>query len=169
MSVAMALCLLTVGALAAGQWKQFSSDQGKFSVYLPGEPKEQSQTVSTPVGPLTLHMYLVEQGVGTAYVAAYADYDEKLVQLTSKETLLDGARDGQVKSVRGKLVSEKRIFLSGHPGRELKIQVTDKLYLRSRLYLVENRLYQVLVVTHKGAIDGPDANRVLGSFKLTGR
>jgi len=155
-------------ALAGPQFKSFASKAGAFSVLMPGTPQQQTKVVDSPAGKLHVHLFVVPlDGGNTAYMASYIDYDPQLIAAAPADKLLDGARDGQVSSVKGKLASEKRLKLGRHPGRELRITLKQGMFIRSRLYLVGNRLYQCLVVGKKAVVNSADAGRFFGSFKTT--
>jgi len=148
-------------------WKEFRSSEGAFSVLMPGTPEESTETLSTEIGPLNLHSFTVNQRE-RSYGVVYADYPEALVQNTDPEGILDGARDGAVAKVQGKLLSESFIDLDNHPGREIKVESSDRTAtLRARVYLVNNRLYQTVWAGPKEDSSSEEVDRFLDSFELT--
>jgi hypothetical protein len=164
-------CLAVLTALAvpasAQEWKKFSGDSGRFSVDLPGEPKQQKQEVPTDAGKITLTMYIVEAGNG-GYFVALSDFPAALVQAADPEALLTNARDGAVRNVRGKLTGDKAITLGEYKGREIQFEAgnaTMKIVGQARLYLVGNRLYQLLVVGQQAEALEQSA-RFFNSFRL---
>jgi hypothetical protein len=163
--------VLTVGyGFAQTAWKEFNSKSGRFTVQLPGAPKDQKQTLKTEVGPIDLYLYAFEVSKEFAYIVSYADYPEALVKQGSKDKMLEGARDGAVKNINGKLRSgsDKKVTLNGHPGREFIIDAPDNvLVLKARQYLVNNRLYQTIAVVPKGKESSADVTKFIDSFKLT--
>jgi len=151
----------------AGDWKTLTSKAGRFTVMMPGEAKEQKQDVPTPAGKITMTMYILEKD-GTAYFATFNDYPAELIQKSEADTLLDGARDGAVGNVKGKLLEEKKIKVDAFPGREITFEALGGMFIgRSRIYLVKERLYQVMVLSPKAAGLPKDAGKYLDSFKLT--
>ncbi len=167
MTLVAALGLLAAASASAQEWKKFSGDSGRFSVELPGEPKQQKQDVQTDAGKITITMYIVEVGNG-GYFVALSDFPAALVQAADPEVLLANARDGAVRNVRGKLVSDKAITLGEHQGREIQFEADNpagKIVGRARLYLVGNRLYQLLVVG-QGAEALEQSGKFFGSFRL---
>jgi hypothetical protein len=131
---------------------------------MPGTPKEQTQQAAG----ITLKMYVVAQG-NDGYAVGYADVPgvaaEQGFQL---EARLDGARDGAIRNVNGKLREEKKLTLEGkYPGREFIADVPEKkLVLRARLYIVNGRLYQTLVVGVADFANSDTATKFLDSFAL---
>jgi hypothetical protein len=79
---------------------------------------------------------------------------------------LDGGREGAVAKVNGKLLSETPLTLEGYPGREMTISA-GQLGVRSRMYLVDNRAYSIIITGPVGELNLPRVDEVLNSFKLT--
>jgi hypothetical protein len=158
--------LLTV---ETDSWKEFRSQAGRFSVRLPGTPKEDKQAIDTAVGKIDMFLFVYEVSNDVAYLIMYNDYPEDVVAKADKTTMLDGARDGAVENVKGKLRSEKNVSISGSPGREIVVDTSDAPLstIKSRMYLVKNRLYQVMAVVPKGKETSKDVDKFLDSFKLT--
>jgi hypothetical protein len=166
------LALLLQPGLTPAQdqkWKPFSSKAGGFSVLVPGVPTEKDQAITTLAGVINCKMYEVTLAQG-ALVTAYNDLPQK-VQPGGEKAVLDGARDGAVANVKGKLLSDKDIKLGTAPGREVEIDVQGKARIRTRIYLVNgSRMYQVMVVGANADFPASkDANRFLDSFKLIGK
>jgi len=162
------------GALLTGcgetTWSEFSSAEGAFSVLMPGAPTEETQTQDTEMGAIDVHSFTFEQG-GVAYLVGYNIFPAAVIEAASPAALLNGARDGQAKAVNGTLVNEQEITLGAYPGRDVEILVENSdgtSSLRSRTFLVEDRLYQVMVVGPKGQSSSPDTIKFLDSFKLLG-
>jgi hypothetical protein len=114
-------------------------------------------------------MFVAEQGQ-QAWLVGYSDYPEATVQASDAAPMLAGARDGGVGNVNGQLVSDAEVTLNGYPGREFSASVTQagqEMMLRERVYLVGNRLYQVLVLVPKGQENSTEVEDFLQSFQLT--
>jgi hypothetical protein len=103
-------------------------------------------------------------------VVAYSDYPAEIIEQTDPQALLDSSRDGAVNNLGGTLVSEEVIDLAGNPGRSLVISANanqeQTATINSRIYLVENRLYQVLVVSPEGTESLEESLSFLDSFDL---
>lgn len=167
--------LLLVGALlltacesTAVTTEAFSSEAGQFSIETPAPFEETQQSVETPVGPIEIRTYTAETEE-TAYVVAYSDYPPEMVNETDPQMLLNSSRDGAVTNLGGTLVSEEEIELDGYPGRSLVISANTQnqaATINSRIYLVDNRLYQILVVAPEGGEDAAVSEQFLSSFDL---
>ena len=69
--------------------------------------------------------------------------------------------------MEGTLASEKDIKLGEYPGREIQIDVANGNRLfRVRAYLVDQRLYQVVILGTKENATSKAADKFLDSFKL---
>ena len=125
--------------------------------------------MDTDAGPIEVHMFVAEQGQ-KAWLVGYSDYPEALVEASDPATMLAGARDGAVSNVNGQLVSDAEITLNGYPGREFSASVTQngqEIVLRQRVYMVGNRLYQVVVIAPKGEENSTEVEDFFQSFRLT--
>lgn len=161
--------ILFVGLVAGCErfrWKEFSSAEGGFSALFPSTPAEHSQKINTQAGAIELHLIGAEQS-GREYMVAYNDYPQTLIETSHPGKVLDGARDGAVGNLRGRLLKETQISLEQYPGRELTIRVPDGgRLMQTRIYIVKNRLYQVGVVTSEEAAGSKETGKFLDSFKL---
>lgn len=161
--------LLTCGCGAA-EWKEFSSKDGRYSVSMPGTPKETTQKVPTPAGEIVTNVATLEPSKGVGYAVSYNDMpfdDDKLKQPGVVDNVLDGSANGQVTNVKGKLISQKAIKLGEFPGREVHFEVPGQGEIRSRIFLVGKRLYQTMVQGPKASVTSKDADKFLDSFKVT--
>lgn len=163
------VCAPLLADAPAAQLKEFSSKAGRFSVLLPGTP--QQSTVPEPGGndgAVMQYQFTVDAGNG-ALVVSYQDNpnlkgasDERLQEALAR--VQDKVRAG----FGGNPVSSKPIKLAGRfPGLDYQcdIPAAGGIY-RSRSYLVDTRLYQVIAVGAKEFATSPQTEQVLGSFKL---
>jgi hypothetical protein len=104
----------------------------------------------------------------SAYNISYADYSTEMTKTVPADKLLEEGRDAGIQSVNGRLISEKRISLEGSPGREVVIDLpgSEKVTVRARLYLVDNRLYDIVFGGPPAAAKGPSTDAFMASFKL---
>jgi hypothetical protein len=168
------LFILILGVLilsACGQttadWQDFSSTDGKFSVRMPGDPKEESNTITTDSGEITIHLFGVPIG-NTDYIVAYSDYPAELVNSKGSAGILDSARDGAINNTKGKLISDESIELNGFPGKLLVVGSPDGTGIaQAKIFLVGNRLYQVFVATEKDSAYTEENLAFLDSFQFT--
>jgi hypothetical protein len=153
-------------APAADQWKEYSPEGTGFTVLMPGTPKVEQQSQPTDVGPIMMYIHMVERD-NAAFLVMYSDFPAEMVKAVDADTLLDGGVNGAAQG--GKLISQKKIEIDGHKGREFvaeKAEGTLQLTLKARTYLVGNRLYQAITSAVKGSEPWADIDKFLDSFKL---
>lgn len=152
-------------------WEGFSPENGKFTILIPGTPKETSQSI----GALTNKIYSLETNFSD-FVVSYADLPKVLTSDDDIKRLFDGGINGIIAQKNGRLLSDKAIMLDNYPGREYVVETISapSTILKVRVYLVSNRLFQIVVVQPKtegrlqATIDYYNgiANKFLKSFKL---
>jgi hypothetical protein len=150
-------------------WREFTSEEGRFSILVPRTPRETTETVETPVGEIDEHSFIVIHGSIT-YIASYSDYPQNVLT-SDPQAVLDAFRNSAVTSVDGKLLSERSISINGYLGRELKIKIaddSDTAIVRLRIYLVGNRLYYIYTLALEERASSSSIDKFLNSFKLLG-
>jgi hypothetical protein len=170
-SLALALIAslaLTAQEAEAPKLKKYKSEDGNFSIELPGVPEAQRVPINPDnenAGKQVQYVYGVENG---AYLVSYQD-NPKLGEAEAKvqEEALKTAQDSLGKTF-GKLLSEKPIkLLDKYPGREFEYEIPgQKGRYRSRMYLVDGRLYQVIVVGTEEFASSKTAEAFFNSFGL---
>ena len=136
----------------------------------PGVLRETTQAIDNPAGGvITFYIFLGKQE-GRDFAVSYGDYPEAIIEKAGVQVMLDGACKGMARNIHGRLSSETNITLEGYPGREILIDVPDwegrEMTLKARLFLVKNRLYQILWVAPKGKASVKEMDNFLQSLKL---
>ncbi|HCA93742.1 MAG TPA: hypothetical protein DEP38_03445 [Cyanobacteria bacterium UBA9226] len=154
-------------------WKPFSSAEGGFTLLMPGTPKPVEQNLNTPNGRINLKGFMVQRRNEANYLVIYTDLPSKTIENDKDiEELFDGIVEGFQRRTRGELVNEENITLNNFPGREFKMELSGNITARSRVYLVNQRLYQLVVVTPReedlpqsiqGFLDSFQVNRSTGN------
>ena len=164
-SLVVIFCFNAASADDVPEWKEFTSKDGRFKVLMLGTPKQYKLDTESDFGKGVLHMNTVMVGK-TMYGANFCDFPAEIKKAPLKQ-VLDSSRDGTVANLEGKLASERDIKLGAYAGREIQIEVAGgKQLFRVRVYLVDQRLHQVVVFGTKEAATGKDADKFLDSFKL---
>jgi hypothetical protein len=163
--VAVIAYQLASGKFGPQPFREFTSPDGKFRVEMPGTPTEGSVFAAG----VFLTTYTLEERDG-AYGVAYIDVpiigNLSSAQITQA---LNGAREGMVRNVNGKFTGESAIRLNGkYPGREVRAElpVKDGL-IKGRLYLVNRRVYMVMVTGLSSWVNSANAKRFLDSLEVT--
>ncbi|MBM3995634.1 MAG: hypothetical protein FJ303_15995 [Planctomycetes bacterium] len=129
-------------------WKLHETPEGRFAVAMPGTPVKKEQQVKTAKGELRVTIWIAEGRLDSSFVVSYTDYAKADAKPEDEDKRLEQACKGAIEKSRGKLRGEARsIKLDGkHPGREIMIEKDGEVIARMRIYLVENRLFQVMVL-----------------------
>ena len=147
------------------QWKEFRSAEGGFTILLPGDPSFDKKAMTTDFGSIDMHMYTVT--TDNMYCSV-AFYDVPAGVKKPVDQLLDDTCTGFVKGANLSEKAERRaIMLGAHHGRELIGESPDGAFLlMARYYLVDKRIYLVMVGTAIAEASSPEVGRYLDSFKL---
>lgn len=131
------------------QWKLFTAPDGRFTVLMPGMPKRESQTQKTYMGEIELEIFSAQPPKQeVAYLVVYNDFPYSYGQMTNPQEILNNVQEMALKTTQSNLISQRNIRSSnGHPGKEFAyINVGGKI-TRTRIYIAEGRLYQVMAIT----------------------
>jgi len=103
---------------------------------------------------------------------SYYDLPEHIVKTWSDKKLSDASRDGYLELLeKGRLVSEKEVFLGGGKwrGREILVQESaagQEHFLRIQFFLVVDRFYQVGGTGPEDFVQGKKMKEFLNSFRV---
>ena len=166
------ICLTLQQCNKPKEWESFKFDKYGYWMDFPSEPEYTPQKVNTEIGALDLHFYMLDNTKkgGNYYSSAYSEYPDSILHSDKKE-LLDGffkaSIEGAVKNIHGELLSEKIIDINGYPGREIKVSAKSiSLVLKMRIFLVENKVYMLQVLTPIKNDFNKSINKFLDSFEL---
>jgi hypothetical protein len=147
-------------------WTEFRSNEGGFSVLMPGEPTPNKVTVNTASGVKEADMFTLNEGELNEYIIAYSKYSGPDSRSRSTDKLFDNIRDGLLLVQQGKLLSEGAINLDGYNGREIAVERADGVITRARFYVVGNRFYQISARAKTNERAPEAMKRFLDSFRL---
>ncbi len=126
--------------------------------------------LETAVGKLDMKVFTATKGQGSVFMTAYIDYPENAFE-AGTEKMLDGAREGALKNLNGKVDRQESVTLDGNPGRSMTF--TGKtggmdVYGRVDYYIVKPRLYQILFLSQdKAMVEDASITTAFGTFKIT--
>lgn len=154
--------------IARSIWNPFSSNQGLFTVLMPGKPTQANTKVNTSLGTIPVNMVYVNRNQEAIYLVAYSDLPPNVSIKNSREMnqILTEIVSGFSEGARAKLLSQRTIKLKNSPGKEIRVQLDKGLMARARLYLVNKRLYQVVVATNKEKDLAKSIQGFLNSFQV---
>ena len=160
------LLLVFAGLVAFGQnsdWKEYTYAADSFAVTAPAKPESQNQSVDTAVGQMQAHNYLISLSDNTGVVISVTDFGKD--KTISPRQALQGAKDGSLKSINGKLISEKEISLQNFTGLEFELE-TAAYHARARMYIVETKLVAMMSVAPLGKPFASQTGRLFESLRL---
>jgi hypothetical protein len=159
-------CVLIVGC--AMGWKKFVSLEGKFTISMPaGKPESYKIIVDTEFGPTYLILFMLDNKDGFIYSVSFIDHYPEFFQRKSRESILDDTRNGAISNVQGKLLSELPTSIKDFPGRYFTFESSNgKMIFKAKIFLVDRRLYDIMVGAPKEKQSSYNLKRFLDSFHL---
>jgi hypothetical protein len=164
----LALLFTPAVGQAPDEWKTFRSEAAGFSVRVPGTPLEQTEMAKPVDKSAATHSFVLAYK-DTAYILSYTDLAVVKAAPGYAASILDAARDGGIKNVKGKLVTEQHITVNGYPGRDIvaAVPLDDKKGIAHfRIVLAKSRLYMALYVGPFDNAGGTPVDRFLKSFQI---
>jgi hypothetical protein len=151
------------------EWQDYAPEGKRFRVRMPGLPKRVEQKVPQEKGEplLTIRHQLM---IGDLMlVVCHTDVAGRVFTPAEITKIYDGGRDGIVKNIQGTLLEYKEVEIDGRNGREALVaaQLGQKpIHVRTRLLLVQSRLYQLAVFAAPDAMPAPEVDYFFRSLKI---
>jgi hypothetical protein len=155
---------------AANGSASYVSKAGNFRVAFPERPKSTRQTVDSPAGKLVVHLESIERA-RTVRLVSWTENPHELIRGKDPEGVLDGGVRGMTSSGQWTIRGQHSIPLGPHPGREVQFEASPSGggptgRGLARIYLVGDRLYQVLMIGPESATTDRTLMEFVGSFEL---
>ena len=162
--------LLLAAACSDPSWREVASSDGGFRIRMHGDPRVEQRSVDTPAGKITGHLYSLE-GKDSVYAVGFADYPRQILQASHPASMFSGVRDSWLKRIDGQLEGKTTDIRLDGKWHGMEFAARGRLagrdaWMRGRLYLVDNRLYQLIVFGSRETIPLSDINQFMGSFKV---
>ncbi|MFH2142712.1 MAG: hypothetical protein ABIJ97_09835, partial [Bacteroidota bacterium] len=141
------------------------SKKGKFKINFGGEPTESKDAVDTDLGKIDITTYLYEASQSKVFMVAYSDYPSSSIEATDKKELLKGSKDGFVGNLQLNIDFEEFFTLDGNQGIYFKAS-NSEYHAAVKQILVDNRLYQIGILSSEGEISYNDVENFLNTFEL---
>jgi len=158
------LSVLVLGPALGEDWIEYRPAGMGYRIELPKAWTLDSKDVPTDVGLIKMQMATVDGG-STVYMSIYSDFPQSHIDRTPADLLLDNARNGAVKNVKGTLLSEQKFKLGGHPGRHIVVD-TPSARVSQSLVLHKTTLIQAIYVGAAGDETRPDVVRFFKSLAI---
>jgi hypothetical protein len=165
-----AVIFVVLAACGGSQWQELALSDAGFTVLMRGQPNYARQQVDTPAGKMQAHLYSSDRP-DSYFAVGYSDYPLKLVVGVPPQQVLSGVRDTWVRRIDGKVITEDNgvKLARKYPGLEFTARGTVNgadTFLQARLYLVDQRLYQLIALGRTSEMPQGVVNRFLNSFRL---
>ncbi len=149
-------------------WQPFASGDGGFTVLMPGTPEAVQETIKIPAGAVELRGFLTQRPEEANYIILYSDVAPDLISASGGQNgFFNAVIQGIANNSGGTLLGRQNISLGQYPGRDLRVELDEGAIAQYKLYIVNQRLYQLVVITQKEeALPGSIAG-FFDSFQLT--
>jgi hypothetical protein len=153
----------------SGEWTEYNSSKGRYSVLVPGEPRLSRQEIVTLSGKKITQYRATASEANFAVFVGYYDY------ASTMKYSLNQARGSIVASL-GTLLTESEISLEGHPGVEMNLSAKGpdgtEFLVRVRIYDVDRRVYVLQFIIPRSEdnnVSAERASRYFDSFQIKKR
>jgi hypothetical protein len=181
--VAMATGLTTAGC-GKSDWHDFNSAEGKYSVQFPEKPEDRSATdrpgpqvrahlVKLPKATYLVSVIDLPPGKPFDYAGTMQEMAGRVGGTVSKQRdwTLDGntGKEFEMKITNTPIFPENWVAPAGNQGKPFEFPVYKPKagIASSRMVVVNNRLYQIVVIGEEATNDNADVKKFFDSFKLT--
>lgn len=146
----------------------FVCENGGFSIIFPGAPEVTWDIVETDVGDIDLYSYLYEISDAEAYMVAFGDYPEELIDRENPYEMLVSSREGALEDMDAVIEDEKQFEVNGFPAvRTYAIGQADNMYIVYQTAIANNRLYQIMMARDAEYPSTQNVSSFLDSFVIT--
>ncbi|MHC5539322.1 hypothetical protein ACYOEI_13975, partial [Singulisphaera rosea] len=149
----------------------FLDDPGNFRIRLPVKPVAQHQNLTTPVGFQMLHSFVSTKPDTSIYSVLYSEFPEEYVRAKGVDAILDGGLRGMIAAGQWSVTSQEPTTFGLHHGRDVHFEVRsttspEKGIGRARVFVIGNRLYQVVMIAPESKYRSDDIQGRFDSFML---
>jgi hypothetical protein len=146
-------------------WSSFSPDHGGFSVLMPFRPTVSLVTNDTPAGPLVISFFTAESSRTVAFTVVHNRFPTNMSTANEERLFAAGLKEALGRD--GRLISDTKIALHGHPGHEWMFEkFKGQAVMTMRAYLVGHEFYQAICVMPRRQACSRHTQEFLDSFDL---
>ena len=129
-------------------------------------PDREVSPVDTDLGVINMTTYMIEESSSEVYMVAIADYPKEYMSASDSKSMLNSAKDGYLGGQGFTVSSERNLSIDGHSGIYFEASSNNGYYTAAADYLVENRLYQVVILRTDRAPTQSEIQNYIFSFEL---
>lgn len=124
---------------------------GRFFIRFPEEPSLTVEQVDTDGGSLRTHLFVARYSDSLACMVAYTDHSHEVAHSGGQHVLLQRAVEGALEPLGiTEPRSTEQIAVNGHPGLKV-LAVRDRIHMDAMFLVVQERLYQVSMLSLAGS------------------
>lgn len=157
-----------------GDWIKFETATSRIS--FPAAPKNDSTVKESAIGKLTLFTHMLEVSdkftdSNLVYGLIETEYPKDYFDGKTDDAFLkgffDGAINGALKSINGKLISQKDVSYKNVPGKEVSVDYGNGLaVITMRFYLQGIRMFAIQTISMTGKENNQNKQRFFDSFEI---
>lgn len=145
---------------APAAWVKATSAEGHFTVLMPAAPETRTDPIPDGAGTTTL--LLAKPAGGGLWLAGWADYAPGFTFDDQAE--LERNRDNFIAGIGATHTGTKPHAYGTRPGIEFTAEKAGAFSVRSRVYIIGKRPYQLIAVVPVVQAASPDIDKFLDSF-----
>jgi hypothetical protein len=145
------------------QWKPFVSQEGSFSVEMPGSPICTEKDEPTPVGPIRENLFSVECG-GIVLDAEYSILPNIAALFASRNRVYREVIQEFLKRMNAREVAVGAFTLDAYHGRILTYETSER-FGKLWMLLVSRRIYVLHASVSRAAVDRSPIDYFFSTFK----
>jgi hypothetical protein len=152
--------------VSVSSWKKFTSAEGKFSIWFPGNPEETNIVIEASNVRILQPCFFAWADPQNEYAVNYGDYPKSLNKM-KPEQQFDICQSGVAREI-GKIIYQTNLQFENYPARDLEFVAGGKANYsgRMRLILVNERIYQLVVIFLTTNPHPADREIFFGSFHI---
>ena len=144
---------------------KYSSSEGHFLIEFPGRPTETIQDDTSDIHkPLRIHFATYFPSDTEGYMADWIDLSRAYPKGKTMKQLLEGSRDGALRSVKATEVTTTEINLGTIPYIEFTFKNTE-VTGKGRIYIINKFQYSILTLFSVNAGINAKADKFIHSFR----
>jgi hypothetical protein len=151
-------------------WKKFSSDEGGFSIWFPGNPIETNELVETAQGEMSQRIFYVDADRQTGYTASFCENSafSKIIQAGKLQSFFDESQTAIAAEHKGKIIFQEETKWENSMVREFEYEAggNANFSVRVRLILSDARLYELCTIFLTANSHPEDREYFFRSFSL---
>lgn len=153
----------------ASGWKEYTSKSGTYTILLPeagSSPNEQALTVNRDGGSLPTFSLQVTLPDKSVYQVILTQFPPKFIADSPRAALLRQFRDAVVSNLGGQITEESNLIVANEPAVSMTFKAPGPGKGYGRVFIVNNSLYQMLVLGPENSPYCKEVGKFFDSFKL---